>query len=410
MEYFKENKECLDKQVIFHPGKNLKKVMQDVFEKYPEESFYFLNEGTLRRTAHIFQEFFLPQDDRRRIAYAVKANPHLEVLRILSEAGINSFDCASLGEIKKVKSITPESEIFFNNPHKKSSEINNSLDNDVIHFTADILDEVKKILSLSNKKSITPEIAIRLKTLNKNGAVINLSDKFGATKGLAREMFSYLKQENNKECVSMNIGSQVTDLDSYKNNIFQLFEFIKSMRMKILSLNVGGGVPVLLSSSVQENELLLKKYLTEITRNVEKGINDVLMEDENSKIIIEPGRSMVASSIDLGVSILNNHAPRDKILTIDDGIFTSFGDSVIHSWEYKMHGIDNTGKRILGDTDEYCLHGRTCDSGDIISRQKLVNGLTSNDYLHIPNAGAYLSSQATNFNGYEPHSYVLYNC
>lgn len=399
-----------DVGVISHPGKKLNEVMSDIFHEYPEESFYFLNEGTLKRTIQIFQENFLPQDYRRRIAYAVKANPNPVVLKTLSTSGINSFDCASLQEIKTVQSISPKAEIFFNNPHKKRTDIINALEKGVTHFTADLPAEVDKILSIQEiKKSFNTEIAIRLKTLNSEGSSINLSERFGATKEVAREIFQRLKSKDVLPCISMNLGSQVFDINSYQRHIIQLFEFIKLMRVRLFSLNVGGGIPVLSQNSVEENQALLTYYLEEISSALSEKINDILKDTDTSKIIIEPGRSMIASSVDLGVSVLNNHAPFEKSITIDDGVFTSFTDSAIHSWKYEMYGINNKGERIKGETDDYSLYGRTCDSGDVIHNQRLVSGLTSKDYIHIPNAGAYLSSQSTQFNGYKPHTYVLYN-
>lgn len=398
-----------DNGVIIHPGRNLEEVMREVFHEYPEESFYFLNKESLKRTVQIFQENFLPEDGRRRIAYAIKANPHPAILKILLESGINSFDCASSEEIMVVRSVSPEAEIFFNNPHKKSREIKNALGNGVKHFTADLQTEIDKILSIEGMEYLNSEIAIRLKTLNSNGSSINLSERFGATKEFAQKMFQELEQREVLPCISMNVGSQVFDIDSYQKHLTQLFDFVQTMRMKVLSINVGGGIPVLLKNSVEENKELLVYYLQKISSALRKDINNILLDREDSKVIIEPGRSMIASSVDLGISILNTHVPAEKSLTINDGIFTSFSDSAIHSWKYEMYGMNNQGRRIEGEMDEYSLYGRTCDSGDRIYNQSLVNGLTSKDYLHVPNAGAYLSSQATNFNGYTAHPYVLYN-
>jgi len=406
--YEKLRKESGNK--ITHPGKDLPTVMEDVFLQYPEESFYFLNEGRLKETAQIFQERFLPDDPRSRIAYAVKANPHPAVLRILTEAGINAFDCASIGEIEEICEVSPEAEIFFNNPKKKRKEIHQAVLNNVGHFTADLRTEVEKILSVCEGQ-ISPEIAVRIKTLNPEGAMINLSEKFGALFPEAQGLFHQIGEAGATPGISMNVGSQVLDMQSYRKNFIQLLELIQSIKIRVSTVNIGGGIPVLQENSFAENQILLQKYLQEMTQIFHNKIDQILLDSEDAKIIIEPGRSMIAPSVDLGISIISTHAEKgEDRLFIDDGVFTSFSESVIHDWTYYMKGIDRKGKEILGEKREYVLEGRTCDSGDRIQSQLLVGGLTSDDYLHVPNAGAYLSSQAAiKFMGYRPHRYVLYN-
>ena len=228
--------EILDEgEVIRHSGKELKEVMASIFNEYPEESFYFLNEGRLKNTAKVFQDNFLPEDDRRSIAYAVKANPHPEVLRILTEAGITDFDCASEGEIFDVKEANADSLIYFNNPHKKKKEIEFASDFGVNHYTADIKREVDKILSAVG--DLSPEIAIRLKTLNSDGAMINLSEKFGATMERTKQLLEYVEECGAKPCISMNVGSQVLDVSSYERNFNSLVEVVRESVGKVLRIN-----------------------------------------------------------------------------------------------------------------------------------------------------------------------------
>ena len=141
-----ENQDPSEQSVLFHPAKNLSAVFKDVLSEHPEESFYFLNEEVLRKRVEMFQEYFLPEDSRREIAYAVKANPLPKILEIISEEGISTFDCSSIEEILKIQKLDPEAAILFNNPHKKLKNIEASSKKGVTQFTADIKSEVDKIL------------------------------------------------------------------------------------------------------------------------------------------------------------------------------------------------------------------------------------------------------------------------
>lgn len=58
-----------------------------------------------------------------RLAYAVKANPHPELLGLFASLGA-SFDCASLGELRRVGELNmPQGRIFFAGPGKRAEEL-----------------------------------------------------------------------------------------------------------------------------------------------------------------------------------------------------------------------------------------------------------------------------------------------
>lgn len=60
---------------------------------------------------------------RARVAYAVKANPHPELLRTLAGLGA-SFDCASEGELQRVAALAlPPGRVFFAGPGKREAEL-----------------------------------------------------------------------------------------------------------------------------------------------------------------------------------------------------------------------------------------------------------------------------------------------
>lgn len=61
--------------------------------------------------------------DRVRLAYAVKANPHHELLAIFASLGA-SFDCASGGELNRVAALgTGKRKVFYTGPGKKKWEL-----------------------------------------------------------------------------------------------------------------------------------------------------------------------------------------------------------------------------------------------------------------------------------------------
>jgi len=60
---------------------------------------------------------------RVRLAYAVKANPHSELLQLFAEQGA-SFDCASGGELRRVGELNlPPGRLFYAGPGKRREEL-----------------------------------------------------------------------------------------------------------------------------------------------------------------------------------------------------------------------------------------------------------------------------------------------
>ena len=393
-----------------HPGKNLDVVMADVLNTYFEESFCFFDEGKLRNKVGFLQDNFLPESPEkefRRIAYAVKANPRGRIIQILSEEGINGFDCASSQEINQILSQNPDAEIFFNNPIMKLKAVLHALERNIAYFTVQSRERVKKIfqsISDLNFQDI-PEIAVRLETLNPE-AGINLSEKFGATEEDASKMLKLLKYTNALTGLAINTGSQNTSPRTFEKAIEYMARIARS-EGGVNSLNLGGGIPV---NYFDDDQFDIKEYLTRINRSVRTNIKGVLDKAVDPKILIELGRSIIADTIDLVIPVLAAEIRGGKsCVYMDDGLFTSFSDNAVHGWKYNFKAIGRNGRKLSKNLRPCVLFGRTCDSEDKLSGVNLPENLNEGDFLWVPNAGAYMDCQTSYFNGFAPPKYVSYN-
>ncbi|MBU0858556.1 MAG: type III PLP-dependent enzyme, partial [Alphaproteobacteria bacterium] len=82
-----------------------------------------------------------------RILYAVKCNPDERVLRALIAGGVDSFDCASIGEVRLIRRIMPQATIYFMHPIKSRESIREAyFEHNVRAFVLDTADELKKIV------------------------------------------------------------------------------------------------------------------------------------------------------------------------------------------------------------------------------------------------------------------------
>lgn len=394
-----------------HDSRRLKDVVAEILNAYPDQGFYFLNEGRLRKRVQFLREQFLPDTDISRIAYAIKANPKKEILKILNNAGINDFDCASPEEIAHVLQIVPNAKILYNNPTRLPKQIRDATKMGVRHFTVQTQKGIEKIINSAtpydSEKSL--EIAVRMKTHN-NEAEINLSSKFGTISKRVKELVQFLINETNSTPgIAVHTGSQNKSPEMFIEAIKAVGAIVSEIN-ELVIINLGGGFPV---NYDERDNFNLSNYFNAINKTVKKILHKVLV-NQNGQLIIEPGRSMVADSLDLVIPIVElvEHDITDVNpgIFINDGIFTSFSDSAIHGWRYVFHPFSLQGKSFSDEQTDFTIFGRTCDSGDVIRHKVLLPAnIDEGDYLWIKNAGAYLDSQATNFNGFKPHPYVFYN-
>ena len=78
-----------------------KSVEQMVNQLRPNKPVYCIRKNSILSASKFFQNNF-----PGKILYAVKTNPHSEVIKTLIKSGINQFDVASIEEIKAVRKFT----------------------------------------------------------------------------------------------------------------------------------------------------------------------------------------------------------------------------------------------------------------------------------------------------------------
>jgi ornithine decarboxylase len=392
---------------IYHEGTDLESVARDVLPKYPDLSFCFLNIGALRERVRVIQQKFLPGHPGSTIAYAVKANSRRKILEVLSEAGINSFDCASTAEICLMKSVCPDGEILFNNPVKSPSAVKYAGSMGVRHFTVQTASEVRKVFENFplNLRDQPAEMVVRMLTPNRN-AKIDFSSKYGATSNEVDEIIAAIRGQHGwVPGISVHVGSQNTAVNKFVTAIQGMAQMSRK-HGGFRTMNVGGGIPV---NYEDDTRFDIVEYLEIIS----KAITDYALDtmDQDHRIIIELGRAIVAESVDLVIPITYmGRRNETNCIYFNDGVYTSFIDALIHGWRYCIKALSSLGTpKDSTRTKRYQMFGRTCDSGDTLGEVELPADLHEGDYIWVPKAGAYMDSQTSRFNGFPPPLYVAYN-
>ena len=351
----------------------------------PDKPVYCIRKKSILSASKFFQKNF-----PGKILYAVKTNPHPEVIKTLLKSGINQFDVASVEEIKAVRKFDQVSKCSFMHTIKSREDISEAyFKYGVKTFALDTKDELIKIIeSTSNAKDL--ELFVRVAVSNEH-AEIDLSKKFGAINSEAAGLLRLVKQHSKKIGLSFHVGSQCMHPISYSKGISEIANIIKKTKIVPDYLNIGGGFPTIYPDLIPPS---LESYFDEI----KKGLENLKIE-KLPEIICEPGRALVAES---GSTIVRVNLRKKQKLYINDGTYGTLFDAGTPNIVFPSKMIkDNSNKIISKKLTAFDFYGPTCDSMDYMKGPFLLpNNIKENDYIELGQLGSYGLTFRTQFNGF----------
>lgn len=346
---------------------------------------------------HVFQEIAeeLLSGFPGRVLYAVKANSDPRVLRLLTDAGICHFDCASLPEIEMVDAINPHAKKYFMVPVQiRGAARTAQQKHGVRHFMVDHLSALPRLLGeIDRSRSV---IFARM-AVHHESAMEDLSRRFGAPPGEITELLQAIRDSGAEPALAFNVGSLVTDPEAYRHAISVARSVLDQLPFKLRLIDIGGGYPRSYPGYIVPG---LEEYFQVITESIAS-----LPLADNAEILGEPGRALSAPGMSAVVEVLLR---KDNRLYLNDGMFGVF-------WLLRIDGPDSfpvrafrDGELIEGDTVEFQLHGPTCDSTDTLpGLVPLPVDIRAGDYLEFGNIGAYSISGRTDYNGFYSDRIVM---
>lgn len=329
------------------------------------------------------------------IAYAVKANSNLSVLKHIAAQGAG-FDCVSIGEIKRALMAGAQNyKIIYSGVGKSDEEIEQALNLDILMLNLESEEEMKRVELIAEKLGKIARISVRVNPNvdPKTHPYISTGlseNKFGVSIDKARKMYLYAHKSKFLDPIGIHfhIGSQLTDLSPVveaSNIVSKLLRELKALEIDIKFFDVGGGVGIRYD---QENDPDLYAYA--------QGILSAL-KGMDVTIICEPGRFLVGNCGVFITKVLyektNDAKPESrKRFVIVDG---AMNDLIRPSLYEAYHEIDalKEGKGELCD-----VVGPVCESGDFLGKNISLPELSSGDILVVKSAGAYGFSMSSNYN------------
>jgi ornithine decarboxylase len=329
---------------------------------------------------------------RVRLYYAIKANPHPDVIKTFRDLG-SSFDVASEGEMRHVlaQGVAP-SRIIFANTIKRPEALEFCRKAKINFVTFDNEPELYKIA----KHAPGCRVLARVKVANV-GSIVELSLKFGADEDQIVPMLAKAKALGLKpEGISFHVGSQCTNIENYERAFESAGLIMKAARNKGLPfkvVDIGGGFPIRHFESDSHT-------VATFARLMRRELDRIFPKDV--EIIAEPGRALSGPAGMLITRVVGRAIRNNKnYYYLDDGVYGDFSGQVFDHCKYDF----KTLKR--GQKFTSILAGPTCDSFDTISMSEELPELDVGDVVYVPSIGAYSCASAVVFNGIPPAKVIV---
>ena len=326
--------------------------------------------------------------------YAIKANPHPEIIKTFAKLGAH-FDVASANEMNLVLGLgVAPGKIIFANTIKSIQDLQTAYKRRVRLMTFDNEPELYKIA----KHAPGARVIVRIKVENV-GSIVELSLKFGAD---AEQAVFLLRKAKGlglyPEGVSFHVGSQCTNVGNYLHAlelVAGIFKEAKAEGLTLTVLDIGGGFPIRHSDDDKhiDFETMARKIRTEMKR----------LFDKKTKLIAEPGRFFAGPAGVLITQVIGRTFRNNKnYYYLNDGLYGDFSGIVFDHGKYELKTL-RRGQKFLST-----VAGPTCDSFDTISLSEELPELEVGSVVYVKNIGAYSSASAVqSFNGFAPAKTVM---
>ena len=324
------------------------------------------------------------------ICFAIKSNTNLNLIKEIKKFGLGA-DVVSMGELMlAIKAGINPKKIVFSGVGKTSAEISYAIDKKILLINAESQSEIKEINRIAKLKNKKIKVGIRLnpntdaKTLNQISTG-KKENKFGVNIKTFLELVNYCKNSSNiiLNCLSVHIGSQILDYKPYVKMLKAIDKTINRSNFKFEFIDLGGGMGI----SYNDNKKLnYKKYNIAIKK---------FIKNHKSKIIFEPGRSIVGNIGTLISKIIYIKESEKKNFVILDAAMNDLMRPALYGAIHKtLPSIKN--RKISKKT--YELVGPICESTDKFSTLQKFQKLKEKDIIVICDVGAYGMSLSSNYN------------
>jgi diaminopimelate decarboxylase len=352
---------------------------------------YVYNAEMIRRQFRALDEALAPV--QHRIAYAVKANSNLAVLRVLRDLGAGA-DIVSGGELARALAAGfAAEEIVFSGVGKTDDELAAAVRAGIGHVHLESSAELAALGRIAAQAGRQVRVGIRVNPdITADTHPFIATGQGGIKFGVPFDQVVPLALAIRKhplltlDTIAMHIGSQLLDSKPYAEGIRRLLQLVDRLRSEgvdtIRSLDVGGGIGIRYRD---------ERPLT--TTEIAEAIVP-LVRRSGLTLVMEPGRYLVGSAGVLLTTVLSRKHSGGKDLVIVDAGMNDLVRPSHYMAYHEMVELEEAG-RAEAEVD---VVGPVCETGDFLARDRGLPGLERGERIAVLGAGAYGFVMASNYN------------
>ncbi len=352
---------------------------------------YIYSHATLTRHFQVFDQAFAAVP--HIIAYAMKANSNLTVLRLMASLG-SGADIVSGGELfRALKAGIPPNKIVFAGVGKDHKEIHYAIESNILFFNVESSAELQAINEVAREMGTQARVALRVNPDIDPQTHPYIStgmkkSKFGISADRVLEEFDQAAALPNIQVIGVHahIGSQLTKVSPFVDSLTKVVGLIQTLKSKgipIQYLNIGGGLGITYSDETPPQPKELAEAITP------------LLKEAQCEIVMEPGRVIVGNAGILLTRVLYIKDNGTKKFAIVDA---AMNDLIRPSLYEAHHDILPVVQNPNAPEDVFDVVGPICESGDFLAQNRTMPVVKEGDLLAVMSAGAYAFTMASNYN------------
>jgi diaminopimelate decarboxylase len=344
--------------------------------------------GRLRR----LDAAFAPLD--RLIAYSVKANGNLSILRLLAAEGCGA-DIVSGGELyRALRAGIPPERIVFSGVGKTAPELDAALEAGILCFNVESEGELRLLAERGRAAGRSAPIAIRINpdiespTPHAYTRTGHRATKFGVASEDAPGLYRLAAELEGVEPVGIDahIGSQIVEPEPYRQSLLHLLELVAALAdegIALRMLDLGGGFGVAYDAeSDPEPESFAERIVPHLA-------------PAGLRLVLEPGRYVIGHAGILLTRVLYVKRTGSKTFVITDA---GMNDLLRPSHYSSYHRVETVRPVEGRETRTVDVVGPICESGDFLALDREMAVPEPGDVLAIHTTGAYGFSMASTYN------------
>ncbi|MVZ97939.1 diaminopimelate decarboxylase [Sphingorhabdus sp. IMCC26285] len=353
---------------------------------------YVYSRATLERHAQVFRDA-LSGLDNPHLAFAVKANPNLAVLKVLARQGYGA-DVVSGGEMDRALAAGMAAEdIVFSGVGKTAGEIVRALKAGIGQFNIESEEEGRELATLADTLNLPANAVLRINPDVDAGTHGKIStgkadNKFGVGIHRAPDIYARLDAlpSLNMRGVALHIGSQLTSLEPLETAFGKIGALVRGLRgsgHRITHVDLGGGLGVQYKAEdCPPDPADYGAMVERVTR------------DWDVRLMFEPGRVIAGNAGILLTRVIRVKPGSGNLpFAIVDAAMNDLARPALYDAWHDFEAVEPNGQKMAAN-----IVGPVCETGDTFAMGREIDVVAANDLAIFRTAGAYGATMASTYN------------